>query len=353
MVVGGDEENGVAEAISLVVLALFSLIITRIATVALTLTGLSRESARFQARSALTGAGFTTNESEAIVGHPVRRRIVMTLMLTGSIGIVTVVATLSTALIQAEGLGAYSSRGALVLLGMVGLYFLASSRLFDRLLRPVIGFVLDRVPDLEVRDYASLLQVHGDYAVMELAVRPGDWVAEKSLIQLRLPDEGIVVLGVLRDDETYVGAPEGTTVIRTGETLVVYGQRHRLKELDDRPDGPEGDRAHERASEDQAWVEATQDPYAHGPTLRERTTRRAKRTAKKAATAIPGVNVGQHGRLRVRSRARLDADEASTQGSEAPADEGADDVVGATDEHDHAEQPDHAGGGRAQVVDGP
>jgi len=35
-----------------------------------TATGLSRESARFQARSALTGGGFTTTESEAVVRHP-------------------------------------------------------------------------------------------------------------------------------------------------------------------------------------------------------------------------------------------------------------------------------------------
>ena len=67
----------------LVTLAL-ALVITRVATVALTLTGLSKESARFQARSAYTGVGFTTTEAESVVGHPVRRRIVMILMLLAS-----------------------------------------------------------------------------------------------------------------------------------------------------------------------------------------------------------------------------------------------------------------------------
>ena len=63
--------------LTLVVVVLLSLVITRMATVALTLTGMSSEAARFQARSALTGAGFTTSESEAVVNHPVRRRIVL------------------------------------------------------------------------------------------------------------------------------------------------------------------------------------------------------------------------------------------------------------------------------------
>lgn len=42
---------------------LLSLLITRIATNALSVTGLSRETARFQARSAFTGVGFTTGRT--------------------------------------------------------------------------------------------------------------------------------------------------------------------------------------------------------------------------------------------------------------------------------------------------
>jgi len=60
---------------TVLVVVLVSLLITRVATVAFTLTGLSRDVARFQARSALSGTGFTTSEAEAVVGHPVRRRI--------------------------------------------------------------------------------------------------------------------------------------------------------------------------------------------------------------------------------------------------------------------------------------
>lgn len=44
-----------------------SLLITHIAAVALTLTGLSSDIARFQARSAFTGVGFTTKEAEKVV----------------------------------------------------------------------------------------------------------------------------------------------------------------------------------------------------------------------------------------------------------------------------------------------
>lgn len=47
----------------LVVVATLSLVITRVASVMLTGTGMAREAARFQARSALSGVGFTTGSS--------------------------------------------------------------------------------------------------------------------------------------------------------------------------------------------------------------------------------------------------------------------------------------------------
>ena len=52
-----------AGIISVILILVVSILITRVAAVALTHTGLSKESSKFQARSAFTGVGFTTNES--------------------------------------------------------------------------------------------------------------------------------------------------------------------------------------------------------------------------------------------------------------------------------------------------
>ena len=89
--------------ISLLVVLTLSILVTRIATVALTYTGLSRESARFQARSAFTGVGFTTNESEKVVNHPLRRKILMLLMLLGNAGVITAVSSLIVSFVNVEG----------------------------------------------------------------------------------------------------------------------------------------------------------------------------------------------------------------------------------------------------------
>ena len=80
--------------ISFLLVVTLSLIIERVATVALTLTGLSHDAAKFQVRSALTGTGFTTDEAENVVSHPARRRIVMLLMGIRTFELITGVSTL-------------------------------------------------------------------------------------------------------------------------------------------------------------------------------------------------------------------------------------------------------------------
>ncbi len=252
--------------ILLIVVALVSLVITRVATIALTVTGLTRSSARFQARSALSGVGFTTSESEAVVNHPARRRVVMALMLLGNAGLVTAVAGL-----LAGFAGANPAQGVvrvvLLLAGLTAVYGLARSEVVDRHLSRLIGKVLNRYTDLDVADYDRLLQLSGEYSVKDIPVETGSWLADRTLGELRLRDEGVVVLGIGRPDGSYIGAPSGETYLRPGDTVMVYGRDSAVLGLMHRDAGREGDRRHEEAVLDQREVareEHARDPGAPG-----------------------------------------------------------------------------------------
>lgn len=228
------------------IVVVVSLLISRVATVALSLTGLSREAARFQARSALSGVGFTTSEAESVVNHPVRRRIVLALMLVGSAGIVTAVATLMLSFVGASAAQAQTRLLALAG-GLLAILLISRSALVDRWLSRMIGAALKRWTNLETRDYAELLRLSRDFAVLELQVRPRDWVANRTLGELSLRDEGVAVLGVERSGGGYVAAPGWSTQVRPGDTLILYGPTAGICEIDHRPQGREGDEAHERA----------------------------------------------------------------------------------------------------------
>lgn len=244
-------------ALTVVLVVAVSVLITRIATVALTLTGLSRESARFQARSALSGAGFTTSESEQIVNHPVRRRIIMSLMLIGSAGIVTVVATAAVSFSGIDNRLQLGQSALTLVIGLGLLLWASSSKAVDKALQPLIHRLLRRWTDIDTRDYARLLHVAGEYSVMELSVAETDWMCDRDLAELRLSDEGVLVLGIQRaDDGSYVGAPKGWTTVHAGDVLITYGDSDRLVELDRRKAGKFGEAAHQQAVAEQALAYA-------------------------------------------------------------------------------------------------
>ncbi|MCA9140379.1 MAG: potassium transporter TrkA, partial [Planctomycetales bacterium] len=165
--------------LSLLVTLSLSMIVTRVAAMALMFTGLSREAAKFQARSAFTGSGFTTQESEMVVSHPVRRQIVMLLMLLGNVGVATVAATVMVSVMSTSN----SSRqtqvllGAVFVSGIIGLWIFFSSRWVERHMNRVIAWALKRFTNLDVRDYVSLLELSRGYAVTEMLVEPKDWMA--------------------------------------------------------------------------------------------------------------------------------------------------------------------------------
>jgi hypothetical protein len=241
---------GVVGVIAFITVLSLSLIVTRIATIALTYTGLSFEAARFQARSAFTGTGFTTSEAEKVVDHPVRRRIIMMLMIARSAGLVTIVISL---ILSFAGNAEFSRlvRLGWVVGGTCLLWFLSRSRQLDRLMSSVIRKALKRWTRLDTRDYADLLNIHASYMVTEILVREGDWLSGKALRQARLPAEGVTVLGIYRHNGDYVGVPNKDTEIYPGDTLVLYGRADAIRQLTERQNDPSGQRQHEAAVDEQ------------------------------------------------------------------------------------------------------
>lgn len=236
--------------ISLVVVAAMFVTAARVATIALVGTGMSTESAAFQARSALMGVGFTTVEAEAAINHPVRRRVILWLMTFGNAGIITGVTSMLLGFINAEGEQAIQ-RTVILASGLLVLLLLTRSSTLERGLTRVTAWALTKWTTLETRDFAQVLRFSHNYGIIELAAKEGDWLASRPLSELGLPDEGIVVLGLHRANGVFLGAPTGKTAIHAGDTVIAYGRLDHLQELDDRHRGVSGDRAHRKAVEEQ------------------------------------------------------------------------------------------------------
>ncbi|WDI44381.1 TrkA C-terminal domain-containing protein [Bremerella sp. P1] len=252
--------------ISLFIVILMSLMVVRIATMALVLTGLSHQLAQFQARSAFTGAGFTTSESDKVTQHPVRRKIIMLLMLLGNAGIVTAMSSLMLSFINTrenDPVDIWINFGILGT-GLAVLWFVSRSQWVDHRLNNLVEWALRRWTDLEVADYSSLLHLAHGFMVIEMVVEETDWLVERDLAGLRLSEEGVLVLGVDRPGVDYIGIPRGHTRLQAGDTVILYGQRDVLMNLDERRAGSRGNWDHHRAVDKRIQVQLEQDELEKG-----------------------------------------------------------------------------------------
>lgn len=139
----------------LLIIIIMSIVVVRIGAIALELTGLSSEIASFQSQSAFSGAGFTTVESEVIVTHPVRRRIIKVLILLGSAGVTTAIASLVLAFVGQTGRSVVT-RGQVLLLGILCIFLFARSKYIYNVMKVIVTKALEKWTTLRIYDYEQL-----------------------------------------------------------------------------------------------------------------------------------------------------------------------------------------------------
>jgi Trk K+ transport system NAD-binding subunit len=113
---------------------------------------------------------------------------------------------------------------------------------------------------LDLRDYAAVFHLEGEYQITELTILPDDWIANKNLRESELWNEGIVVLSIQPKNGDYIGSPKGDTQILPGDVLTIYGKASHIKDLDERRSGRGGDREHAAAVEIHAEHDVIERP---------------------------------------------------------------------------------------------
>ncbi len=236
-------------AVSLFVIITLSALVTKVAAIALMHTGLSTEIAKFQARSAYTGSGYTSQESEKLMNHPVRRKIVYMLMLIGNAGIITTLSSLMLTFLLPNNRSSLVYSLIFIVVALSALWFAIKSKVVDRWLSKMIDRALKKYTNIDVKDYAAILHLSGEYQISELRVRKTSWLAGKTLLELDLKSEGINVLGIQQKEGEYIGAPGGDDVINAGDVITMYGKAEIFKNIDARDDDFLGDWNHQKIVE--------------------------------------------------------------------------------------------------------
>lgn len=208
---------------------LVSFLFVRAAGIALMMTGLDKRKARFQALSAFSGTGFTTKEAELVLNHPVRRKIVTWLMITGNAGIVTVIVTATSSLSTSRGYQ-LPVNVLILIVGIFLIYKIATHRKIIGKWEHFIERKLVKSPTFEEATTEDLLHLLEGYGLVKKIISKESVLVEKSLLKSKLSEKGVIVLGIERG-KAWIPIPKAAEKMQEGDNIIVYGPLDVLKKL--------------------------------------------------------------------------------------------------------------------------
>lgn len=207
-----------------------SFFIVRVGAIALELTGVPRRKARFQALSAFTGTGFTTRESEMIVNHAQRRKIITILMILGNAGIVSVVATFVWSMVSSRGILRPSLNFVGIMIFVAAFFWLVSREKIRMIMTDKIRQKLMARMDLERVTVEEILHQARGYGIGIVGITESSKLAGCNLAESGLRARGITVLSIERDGVP-IPIPSAQEAVHPGDRLVCYGLLRNIREL--------------------------------------------------------------------------------------------------------------------------
>jgi hypothetical protein len=204
---------------------IFIFLVLEIAVVLLVSTGLEGEVARFQVVSMLTATGFTTNESELIARHPIRRKISIFLILFGVFSLAVLISFISAILIkdfrllQLVGITAFFACVLLVVKNKFVQIKLAKR--FKKHLKS--EYELHEMPINEI------LYIDDQDWFVNIQICKDSTFIHHKIDQFILSEEDIQVLYVHRGQEK-IRHELNRLLVQEGDNLLIYGLKASIEE---------------------------------------------------------------------------------------------------------------------------
>jgi Trk K+ transport system NAD-binding subunit len=221
--------SGIYLLVPTLVAIMISMLIVRAGAIALMMTGMSFEKAKFQALSAFSGTGFTTREAERVVNNTLRRQIVSWLMILGNVGIVTVIVTATSSFASAKG----QQIGINLVVLMLGLGIIVAAARHAPFVRRWEDFAQERLSRLKIFEddttVDELLHIHEGYGVVRVKLHEQSPLVGQTLAEVNSGLEHSLVLGIERDS-VWLPTPRLTRKLAEEDYLVIYGKLEDLAE---------------------------------------------------------------------------------------------------------------------------
>ncbi|KAB7704918.1 hypothetical protein F9802_15245 [Bacillus aerolatus] len=207
---------------------LYFLIVTfviEISVILFNLTGLETAVSRYQVVSMLTGTGFTTDESQLIIDHPVRRRLSMFLILFGAFSLAVIISSITNILSDDLRIKELSIINV-VLLTML---LIGKTPFIRNKLNKKFHYEMEKKLELSELPVKEALYLGEDDLVTDVFIsEESDFIGRK-VTDLIGRDEDISVLFIKRG-KVNIRRQLEKEKIQEGDQLFIYGNKEQIVE---------------------------------------------------------------------------------------------------------------------------
>jgi hypothetical protein len=195
-------------------------LVLEIAVTLLVISGLEVEIARFQVVSMLTATGFTTQESELIARHPIRRKIAIFLILFGVFSLAVMIATIST--ILTKDLRIFQLMLITCLFGIVLLF--VKNKSFHQKMTKRFHKHLQQQYELHEMPFQEICYLSENDLFTSVQIDADSPYVNKNISEVFPSDEDLLLLFVRRGEEKIRHGRMELTIEENDE-LFVYGSK--------------------------------------------------------------------------------------------------------------------------------
>lgn len=199
--------------------------IIEINTILFSITGIKRPVSRFQVISLMTGTGFTTGESELILGHPFRRKLGIFLILFGAFSFAVIISSLSNILSN----NVLTPRVLYIEAGLIFLFFLLKLPFFQKILSDKFKKKSEKTFEIYELPVSQILLTNETDHLLEIKIDEKSSYIRKSINEFIHKDEDILVLFLMRGD-LRIRNKLTHCKVQAGDRLLVYGDKQLIEE---------------------------------------------------------------------------------------------------------------------------
>ncbi|WP_419883282.1 TrkA C-terminal domain-containing protein [Peribacillus sp. B-H-3] len=204
--------------------AIIALVI-EISVILFNMTGMKTKVSRFQVISMLTGTGFTTDESSAIIDHPIRRKIAAFLILFGAFSLAVIISSVST--ILSDDLRIHEL--SIICGALLVLLFIGKTKWIQKRFEGKVTKEMEQNYQMYERPIKDILFLDENDLVTDLAIKEGSPLIGKRVGDILSEDDDITILFIQRGEVQVRKGLHGST-INEGDQIYLYGNKNEIEE---------------------------------------------------------------------------------------------------------------------------